>query len=85
VLCRVIYPEDKQYDTLTCSCCELSYTNKEYKILKDADRLAYFFSDEYGYFCHLCLMEYIKTNKESGENTPIIVKTKKGEIKLNEC
>lgn len=82
MLCRVIYPEDNEHEIIKCSCCDLAYTNKEYKILKDADRLGYFYSDEYGYFCHICLMEYIKTNKQAGENIPIIVKTKKGNITL---
>lgn len=82
MLCRVIYPEDNECDILKCSCCDLLYTNKEYEILKKADKLGYFYSDEYGYFCHICLMEYMKLNKDAGESIPIIVSTKTGKIKL---
>lgn len=81
MLCRVIYPEEN-HDILKCSCCELTYTAREYKILKNVDKLGYFYSEEYGYFCHLCLMEYIEINRKSGENLPIIIKTKDSQVKL---
>ena len=58
------------------------FWSREYKILKNVDKLGYFYSEEYGYFCHLCLMEYIEINRKSGENLPIIIKTKDSQVKL---
>lgn len=82
MLCRVIYPEDYEHENIKCSCCGLFYTNKDYKTLKEANRLAYFSSHDYGIFCHICLMEYMRTNKDSQEEDPILIITKKGQIKL---
>lgn len=84
MICEALYPSDDLQELTVCSCCEMSYTGREYKILKAADKLGFFYSKEYGVFCNFCFVEFIKNLKTSDEKEKIIINVKNKKIIIDE-
>jgi hypothetical protein len=80
VICSVLYPSDDLEEQISCSCCGISYTSREYKILKAADKLGFFHNEQYGIFCNFCFVEFIKTLKTANEKEQIIINVKDKKI-----